>query len=94
MKKTEQLSRIDIENLLMPEIIKSLQRLGGMATKSELYEDLKENATTISEDYIQLEKYLVKLTIVINHLTMTLISQQNIYYLLDYLKNLHVRPIN
>ena len=56
MKKTEQLSRIDIENLLMPEIIKSLQWLGGMATKSELYDDLKENATTISEDYIQLEK--------------------------------------
>ena len=80
MKKTDQLSRIDIENLLMPEIIKSLQRLGGMATKSELYDDLKENATTISEDY--------------SLLIMTLISQQNTCYLLDYLKNLHVRPIN
>jgi restriction system protein len=56
MQNNKKFSKIDIENLLMPEIIKGLQRLGGLANKAELYDNLRENANTVIEEYMALEK--------------------------------------
>ena len=56
MQNDKKFSKIDIENLLMPEIIKGLQRLGGLANKAELYDNLRENVNTVIEEYMALEK--------------------------------------
>lgn len=56
MEKTKPISQQAIETALLTEIIQSLQRLGGVATKMEIYDDLQENASMIPEDYILLKK--------------------------------------
>lgn len=47
---------LERENLLMPEIIRCLRSLGGLATRKQVIKELKETSETIPEDYIDFEK--------------------------------------
>lgn len=40
------------ENLLMPEVIRCLRKLGGFASKNQIMNELKETSDTIPENYI------------------------------------------
>lgn len=44
--------QINIENLTMNEILKSMHRLGGQVTRKEICEDIHDNSNTISEDEV------------------------------------------
>lgn len=44
--------QINIENLTMNEILKSMHRLGGQVTRKEIREDIHDNSNTISEDEV------------------------------------------
>ncbi|MCV3296245.1 restriction endonuclease [Oenococcus kitaharae] len=50
------LSAIKRENLLMPEILKSLVSLGGQAESSELRETIQSDSTLVPEDYVAFQK--------------------------------------
>lgn len=44
--------QINVENLTMNEILKSMHRLGGQVTRKEICEDIHDNSNTISEDEV------------------------------------------
>ncbi|MFS1664083.1 restriction endonuclease [Streptococcus sp. zg-JUN1979] len=52
MKNLQQLTQAEREHIVMSEIIKSLNYLGGLATKKDIYDSLKINSQTIDKDYI------------------------------------------
>lgn len=47
---------VERENILMPEILKYLIKLGGKATRNQVINELRENSEWIPEDYIDFEK--------------------------------------
>ena len=44
--------QINIENLTMNEVLKSMHRLGGQVTRKEIRQDIHDNSNTISEDEV------------------------------------------
>lgn len=49
-------STTERENLLMPEILRCLKNLGGVSTRNQVIDELKETSNIIPEDYITYEK--------------------------------------
>lgn len=69
--------QIDIENLTMNEVLKSIHRLGGQVTRKEVRQDIHDNSDVISEDEVDRAKVSKK--------------TGNKYYPFDYTLNFAVK---
>ena len=61
--------QINIENLAMNEILKSMHRLGGQVTRKEIRQDIHDNSNAISGPFAWTLNYAVKYLIMTGYLT-------------------------